>query len=75
MGTVKFKRSTIRLSVYFLANAMAEWLINNNNNNNNNNNLENIQKISNNVPVKHEIRELQKAAILGTTHILRIVLM
>jgi len=49
---------------------MAEWLINNNNNN-----LENIQKISNNVPVKHEIRELQKAAILGTTHILRIVLM
>ena len=58
---------------------MVRWLINNNinnnNNNNNNNNLSNIQKISNNIPVKHEIRELQKAAILDTTHILRIVLM
>jgi len=50
---------------------MAEWLIINNNNIN----LENIQKISNNVSVKHEIRERQKAVILCTTPTLRAVLM
>ena len=28
-----------------------------------------------NIPVKHEVKELQKTAILGTAHILRKVLM
>ena len=32
-----------------------------------------FQKISNNIPVKHEIKKLLKTAILGTAHILRIV--
>ena len=39
---------------------------NNNSNNNNNNN--------NNIPGNHEVKELQKTAILGTAHILRKVL-
>ena len=33
-----------------------------------------IIKVSN-IPGKHEVRELQKTAILGTAHILRKVLM
>jgi hypothetical protein len=37
------------------------------NNNNNNNNI--------NIPGNHEVKELQKTAILGTAHILRKVLM
>jgi hypothetical protein len=40
------------------------------NNNNNNNN-----KYVSNIPGNHEVRELQKTAILGTAHILRKVLM
>jgi len=43
--------------------------VNNNNNNNNNN------KYVSNIPGKHEVKELQKTAILGTVHILRKVLM
>jgi hypothetical protein len=34
-----------------------------------------FRKYMNNVPGKHEIRELQKTAILGTAHTLRKVLM
>jgi hypothetical protein len=36
---------------------------------------ESFRKYLSNVPGKHEIQELQKTAILGTTHILRKVLM
>jgi hypothetical protein len=43
---------------------------NNNNNNNNNNN-----KYVSTIPGNHEVKELQKTAILGTAHILRKVLM
>ena len=34
-----------------------------------------FRKYVSNVPGKHEVKELQKAAILGTAHILRKVLM
>jgi len=34
-----------------------------------------IRKYVSNIPGKHEVKELQKAAILGTAHILREVLM
>jgi len=34
-----------------------------------------FRKYVNNIPGKHEIKELQKTAILGTAHILRKVLM
>jgi hypothetical protein len=34
-----------------------------------------FRKYLNNVPGKHEIKELQKTAILGTAHIFRKVLM
>ena len=44
--------------------------VNNNNNNNNNNN-----KYVSKIPGKHEAKELQKTATLGTAHILRKVLM
>jgi len=71
----RIKCSTIWLSVYLRANAMAESPINSNNNNNNNNHLKIIHKISSNLPVKHEIKELQKTAILCTAHVLRSVLM
>ena len=49
--------------------------VNNNNNNNNNNNK--FTKHVSNTPGKHEVKELQKRAILGTahTHTLRKVLM
>ena len=53
-----------------------------NNNNNNNNNKgatgaisRSFRKYVNNIPGKHEVKELQKTAILGTAHILRKVLM
>jgi hypothetical protein len=45
-----------------------------NNNNNNNNNRE-FRKYVSNIPGNHEVKELQKTAILGTAHILWIVLM
>ena len=64
---------------------------NNNNNNNNNNNVKtkvipvtigatgtiskSFRKYVSNIPRKHEVKELQKTAILGTAHILRKVLM
>jgi len=64
---------------------------NNNNNNNNNNNAKakvipviigatgtiskSFRKYMSNIPGKHEVKELQKTAILGTAHILRKVLM
>jgi len=64
---------------------------NNNNNNNNNNNVKtkvipviigatgtiskSFRKYVSNIPGKHEVKELQKTAILGTAHILRKVLM
>ena len=34
-----------------------------------------FRKYVNNIPRKHEVKELQKTAILGTAHILRNVLM
>jgi hypothetical protein len=34
-----------------------------------------VRKYVRNIPGKHEIKELQKAAILGTAHILREVFM
>ena len=34
-----------------------------------------FRKYVSNIPGKHEVKELQKTAILGTAHILRIVLM
>ena len=34
-----------------------------------------IRKYVSNIPGKHEVKELQKTAILGTAHILRKVLM
>jgi translation elongation factor EF-Ts len=59
--------------------------INNNNTNNNNNDYNNntatgtisksIKKNVSNIPENHEVKELQKTAILGTAHILRKVLM
>jgi len=63
----------------------------NNNNNNNNNNVKtkvipviigatgtiskSFTKYVSNIPGKHEVKELQKTAILGTAHIIRKVLM
>jgi hypothetical protein len=63
----------------------------NNNNNNNNNNVKtkmtpviigktgsiskSFRKYLSSIPGKHDIKELQKTAILGTAHILREVLM
>jgi len=51
-----------------------------NNNNNNNNRAtgtisKSFRKYVSNMPGKHEVKELQKTAILGTAHILRKVLM
>jgi len=34
-----------------------------------------FRKYVNNIPGKHEVKELQKTAILGTAHILRKILM
>ena len=55
---------------------------NNDNNNNNNNNKgatgtisKTFRKYVSNIPGNHEVKELQKTAILGTAHILRKVLM
>ena len=56
---------------------------NNNNNNNNNNNKigatgtisKTFRKYVSNIPGNHEVKEVQKTAILGTAHILRKVLM
>jgi len=50
------------------------------NNNNNNNRAtgtisKSFRKYVSNMPGKHEVKELQKTAILGTAHILRKVLM
>ena len=42
--------------------------------NNNNNNNKSFRKYVGNIPGSHEVRELQKTAILGTAHILRKVL-
>jgi len=57
-------------------------LLPSNNNNNNNNNIVatgtismSFRKYVSNIPGKHEVKELQKTAILGTAHILRKVLM
>ena len=36
---------------------------------------ESCRKYVNNIPGKHEVKELQKTAILGTAHILRKILM
>jgi hypothetical protein len=46
----------------------------NNNNNNNNNISKSLRKYVSSIPGNHEVRELQKIAILGTAHILRKVL-
>jgi hypothetical protein len=59
--------------------------VNNNNNNNNNNNKQEVigatgtiskslKQYLSNIPGKHEMKELQKTAILGTAHLLRKVL-
>ena len=53
--------------------ASANCPYNNNNNNNNNNNK--FRKYVSNIPGNHEVKELQKTAILGTAHTLRKVLM
>ena len=47
-------------------------MYNNNNNNNNNNNKIIIisKKYVSNIPGKHEVKELQKTAILGIAHII-----
>jgi len=37
--------------------------------------LKSFRKYGSNIPGKHEVKELQKTAILGTAHILRKVLM
>jgi hypothetical protein len=37
--------------------------------------LKSFRKYLSNIPGKHEVKELQKTAILGTAHILRKVLM
>jgi len=37
-------------------------------------NSKSFKKYVNNIPGKHEVKELQKSAILGTAHILRKVL-
>jgi hypothetical protein len=61
-------------------------ILNNNNNNNNNNNKpviigatgtisKSLGKYVSTIPGNHDVRELQKTAILGTAHILRKVLM
>jgi hypothetical protein len=47
---------------------------NNNINNNNNNNNNSFRKYASNIPGNHDVRELQKTAILGTAHKLRKVL-
>jgi len=47
----------------------------NNNNNNNNNISKSLRKYVSNIPGKHEVKELQKTAILSTAHILLKVLM
>jgi hypothetical protein len=44
---------------------------NNNNNNNNNNTSKSFRKYLSNIPGKHEIKEVQKTATLGTAHILQ----
>jgi hypothetical protein len=48
---------------------------NNNNDNENNNNNKSFRKYLSSIPGEHEVKELQKTAILGTAHILRKVLM
>jgi hypothetical protein len=55
-------------------------VVTNNNNNNNNNRgdwdyFKDIKKYVSNIPGNHEVKELQKTAVLGTAHILRKVLM
>ena len=45
-----------------------------NNNNNNNNNSKLFTKYVSNIPGNHEVKELQKTAILDTAHTLRKVL-
>ena len=52
------------------------WLWHNNNNNNNNKGAtgtisKTFRKYGSNIPGKHEVKEPQKTAILGTAHILR----
>jgi len=65
---------------------LAMSLPNNNNTNNNNNVIpviigttgtisKSFRKYVSKIPEKHEVKELQKTAILGTAHILRKVLM
>jgi hypothetical protein len=50
-------------------------LLNNNNNDNDNNNVsKSFRKYVSSIPGNHEVRKLQKTAILGTAHILRKVL-
>jgi len=53
-------------------------ILNNNNNNNNNwsdwDHFKSIRKYASNIPGNHDVREMQKTAILGTAHILRKVL-
>jgi hypothetical protein len=54
-------------------------IMDDNNNNNNNNGAtgtisKSFRKYVSNIPGNHEVRELQKTAILGTVHILRKVL-
>ena len=83
-GTLSFSHATgiedyLLFSFYYkLKHAIQNpRLLNNNNNNNNNNNgtiSKSFRKYVSNIPGKHEVKELQKTAILGTAHILRKVL-
>ena len=41
---------------------------------NNNNNIPGVNNNNNNIPGKHEVKKLQKTAMLGTAHLLRKVL-
>jgi hypothetical protein len=68
------------VSTIYITNTTGSSYNNNNNNNNNNNKgatviiLKSFRKYVSNIPGNHEVKELQKTAILGTAHILRKVL-
>ena len=65
-----------------LRNFVNKYTVYSSNNNNNNNKIgaigiisKSFRKYVSKIPGKHEVKELQKTAILGTAHILRKVLM
>ena len=64
---------------YIIVNTLHKVENKDNNNNNNNNNyyyfLKSLRRYLSKITGSHEIKELQKTAILGTAHVLREVLM